>query len=127
MKKQKRMKSGVLIVDDLYFIRIAIREILEKENVPIIGEAENGLQAIQLYEEIKPDIVLLDITMPLMDGLTALRILKSKYPESKVVMCSALGQQKYIIKAIQLGASDFVVKPFKPERLINSIKKAFEA
>ena len=121
------MKSGVLIVDDLYFIRIAIREILEKENVPIIGEAENGLQAIQLYEEIKPDIVLLDITMPLMDGLTALRILKSKYPESKVVMCSALGQQKYIIKAIQLGASDFVVKPFKPERLINSIKKAFEA
>jgi len=127
MEKQKRMKSGVLIVDDLYFIRIAIREILEKENVPIIGEAENGLQAIQLYEEIKPDIVLLDITMPLMDGLTALRILKSKYPESKVVMCSALGQQKYIIKAIQLGASDFVVKPFKPERLINSIKKAFEA
>ena len=121
------MKSGVLIVDDLYFIRISIREILEKEKVPIAGEAENGLQAIQLYEERKPDLVLLDITMPLMDGLTALQVLKSKYPEAKVVMCSALGQQKYIIKAIQLGASDFVIKPFKPERLINSIKKAVGA
>jgi two-component system chemotaxis response regulator CheY len=121
------MKSGVLIVDDLYFIRLAIRDVLEKGNVPITGEAENGLEAIKLFEELKPDIVLLDITMPVMDGLTALQLLKTKYPEAKVVMCSALGQQKYIIKAIQLGASDFVVKPFKPERLINSIKKAFGA
>lgn len=121
------MKSGILIVDDLYFVRLAIREILEKENMHIVGEAENGLHALQLFEEKKPDIVLLDITMPLMDGLTALKMLKSKYPGAKVVMCSALGQQKYIIKAIQLGASDFVVKPFKPERLINSIKKALEA
>ena len=121
------MKSGVLIVDDLYFIRIAIREILEKEKLPIAGEAENGLEALRFYEEMKPDIVLLDIMMPLMDGLTALKVLKSKYPDAKVVMCSALGQQQYIIKAIQLGASDFVIKPFKPERLINSIKKAFEA
>ncbi|MCL2792348.1 MAG: response regulator [Spirochaetaceae bacterium] len=127
MEKQKRMKSGILIVDDLYFVRLAIREILEKENMHIVGEAENGLHALQLFEEKKPDIVLLDITMPLMDGLTALKMLKSKYPGAKVVMCSALGQQKYIIKAIQLGASDFVVKPFKPERLINSIKKALEA
>ena len=120
------MKSGVLIVDDLYFIRILIRETLEKENIPVIGEAENGLQALELYEKVKPDIVLLDITMPVMDGLTALKALKSKYPEAKVVMCSALGQEKYIIKAIQFGASDFVVKPFKPERLINAIKKASE-
>ncbi|MCL2294585.1 MAG: response regulator [Spirochaetes bacterium] len=119
------MKSGVLIVDDLYFMRISIREILEKEEVPVVGEAENGLEALQLYEELKPDIVLLDITMPVMDGLTALQVLKSKYPEAKVVMCSALGQQKYIIRAIQLGAADFVVKPFQPERLIGSIKKAF--
>ncbi len=119
------MKTGVLIVDDLYFIRISIKEILEKEGVPIAGEAENGLEALELFEKTKPDIVLLDITMPLMDGLTALKVLKSKYPESKVVMCSALGQQKYIIKAIQLGASDFVVKPFKPERLINAITKVF--
>ena len=118
------MKSGVLIVDDLYFIRISIREILEKEKLPVAGEAENGLEALRFYEERKPDIVLLDITMPLMDGLTALKALKSKYPDAKVVMCSALGQQEYIIKAIQLGASDFVIKPFKPERLINSIKKA---
>jgi len=120
------MKSGVLIVDDLYFIRISIREILDKERIPVVGEAENGIEALKLYEELKPDIVLLDITMPLMDGLTALQVLKSKCPEAKVVMCSALGQQKYIIKAIQLGALDFVVKPFKPERLVNSIKKAFE-
>lgn len=117
------MKSGVLIVDDLQFVRVSIREILEKEGIRIAGEAENGLNALELFEEKKPDIVLLDITMPVMDGLTALKALKSRYPDSKVVMCSALGQQKYIIRAIQLGASDFVVKPFHPDRLVSSIRK----
>ena len=118
------MKSGVLIVDDLQFVRISIKEILQREGIAVAGEAENGYVALKLYEEKKPDIVLLDITMPVMDGLTALKLLKAAYPESTVIMCSALGQQKYIIKAIQLGADDFVVKPFKSERLINAIRKA---
>ncbi len=118
------MKSGVLIVDDLQFVRVSIREILVKEGISVAGEAENGFRALELYEKLNPDIVLLDITMPLMDGLSALKLLKAKYPGSRVIMCSALGQQKYIIRAIQLGACDFVVKPFRPERLVNSIKKA---
>ncbi|MDX9802194.1 MAG: response regulator [Spirochaetia bacterium] len=117
------MKSGVLIVDDLQFVRISIKEVLEKEGIPVAGEAADGMAALEMYEKTRPDIVLLDITMPVMDGLSALKFLKTKYPESKVIMCSALGQQKYIIRAIQLGASDFVVKPFKPERLISSIRK----
>jgi two-component system chemotaxis response regulator CheY len=120
------MKNGILIVDDLFFIRAAIREILEEKGMPVAGEAENGLKALELYRDLSPDLVLMDITMPELDGLTALEILKTKYNDSKIIMCSALGQQKYIIKAINLGASDFIVKPFKPERLINSIKKSLK-
>ena len=117
------MKPRILIADDLEFVRITIREIIEKQGWVVSGEAENGKSAILMYERIKPDILLLDISMPVMNGLTALKMLKDKYPESKVIMCSALGQQKYIVKAIQLGAADFVVKPFKAERLISSIGK----
>ncbi len=117
------MKPRILIADDLEFVRITIREIIEKRDWLVAGEAENGKKAILMYEKIKPDILLLDISMPVMNGLTALKMLKDKYPDAKVIMCSALGQQKYIVKAIQLGASDFVVKPFKAERLISSISK----
>ncbi len=117
------MKPNILIADDLQFVRITIRDIIEKQGWTVSGEAENGKAAIMLYEKIKPDILLLDISMPVMNGLTALKLLKEMYPESRVIMCSALGQQKYIVKAIQLGAADFVVKPFKPERLISSIRK----
>lgn len=123
MESKVIMSLKILVVDDLKFVRISIRDILEKEGFIVAGEAEDGAKALSAFEVLKPDIVLLDITMPVMDGLTALRLLKRKYPSSRVIMCSALGQQKYIIRAIQLGADDFVVKPFKKERLISSIRK----
>ena len=120
------MKPKILIADDLEFVRITIREIIEKHGWSVSGEAENGKTALFMYEKNRPDILLLDISMPVMNGLTALKMLKDKYPEAKVIMCSALGQQKYIVKAIQLGAADFVVKPFKAERLISSISKVMK-
>lgn len=117
------MDRGILIVDDLQFVRISIKEILEKNSFVVAGEAGNGIEALEFFEKYKPDLMLLDITMPILNGLDALKILKSKYPQAKVIMCSAMGQQKYIIRAIQLGASDFVIKPFKAERLLSSIRK----
>lgn len=122
----EKMDRGILIVDDLQFIRISIKEILEKNSFVVVGEAENGIEALEFFEKYKPDIMLLDITMPILSGLDALKILKSKYPQAKVIMCSAMGQQKYIIRAIQLGARDFVIKPFKAERLLSSIRKTME-
>lgn len=121
------MKPKILIADDLQFVRITIRDIIERQGWYVTGEAENGKSAVLMYEKTHPDILLLDISMPVMNGLTALKMLKEIYPESKVIMCSALGQQKYIVKAIQLGASDFVVKPFKAERLISSIRKVLRS
>jgi two-component system, chemotaxis family, chemotaxis protein CheY len=118
------MPIGILVVDDLRFMRTIIRDILESAGIEVIGEAENGVECLDLYEEKQPDIVLLDITMPVMDGIETLRELKRKYSDSTIIMCSALGQQEYIIKAIQLGAKDFIVKPFNPERMLSAIHKA---
>lgn len=114
----------VILVDDLSFMRDAIRQILEKSNMDVLGEAENGIEAVKMYMELEPDIVLMDITMPVMDGLESLERIKQYDPGAKVIMCSALGQQKYLIKAIQLGARDFILKPFLPERIISAITKA---
>lgn len=114
----------VILVDDLSFMRDAIRHILEKSNMDVLGEAENGREAVEMYMELEPDIVLMDITMPVMDGLESLERIKQYDPEAKVIMCSALGQQKYLIKSIQLGARDFILKPFLPERIISAISKA---
>ena len=114
----------VLVVDDLAFMRDAIREILVQNGFEVIGEAENGEVAIRRYIESDPDVVLMDITMPVMDGLSALREIRRRDPEATVVMCSALGQQQYIIRAIHLGARDFIVKPFRPERIVSAIRKA---
>lgn len=114
----------IILVDDLSFMRDAIKHIVEKENMLIVGEAENGEEAVKMYTELSPDIVLMDITMPVMDGLASLKHIKEFDPRAKVIMCSALGQQKYIIKAIQLGARDFIIKPFQPDRIISAITKA---
>lgn len=118
------MAIRVLVVDDLAFMRDALRAILEEYGFHVAGEAENGHVAIRRYRELSPDVVLLDITMPVMNGLTALRHIRRIDPKAVVVMCSALGQQRHIIRAIHLGASDFVVKPFRPERIVSAISKA---
>lgn len=122
----KQRNPGVLIVDDLLFMRTAIREILIAEGIPVAGEAENGRKALQFYYHNPVELILLDITMPIMDGIETLERLKKLDKNVRVVMCSAMGQDKYIIRAIQLGARDFIVKPFKPERIISAVKKAID-
>lgn len=118
------MASRVLIVDDLAFIKLIIKDTLGKTGFEVAGEASNGVEAIEQYKRLHPDIVLMDITMPKMDGIQALQEIVKIDPQAKVIMCSALGQQKLIIQSIQLGAKDFIVKPFKPERIVGAIKKA---
>ncbi|MCL1818286.1 MAG: response regulator [Spirochaetaceae bacterium] len=117
-------KVRVLIIDDLAFMRAAIRTVLEEAGMEIAGEAENGKEGIILYMQTKPDIVLLDIVMPVMDGITTLQRLIRDDPSARIVMCSALGEQELIVRAIQLGARDFVVKPFQPNRIVSAIQKA---
>ncbi len=114
----------ILIVDDLAFIKLIIKDTLEKKGFEVVGEAANGIEAVEMYSKLKPDVVLMDITMPRMDGIQALSKIMDLDKNAKVIMCSALGQQRLIIQAIQLGAKDFIVKPFKPERIIGAIKKA---
>ena len=118
------MALRVLVVDDLAFMRDAIRDILEDAGLVVAGEAADGAACVESYRLIRPDVVLLDITMPIMNGLEALRAIRRSDPNAVIVMCSALGQQQYIIRAIQLGARDFVVKPFRPERIVSAVKKA---
>jgi two-component system chemotaxis response regulator CheY len=120
------MGIDVLIVDDLTFIKMVLKDLVEKAGFRVVGEASDGEEALRLFAEKRPDIVLLDITMPKMDGLTALRKILEMDPEAKVIMCSALGQQRLILQAIQMGAKDFIVKPFRPERVIGSIKKILD-
>ncbi|NLJ84773.1 MAG: response regulator [Halanaerobiaceae bacterium] len=112
----------VLIVDDAAFMRLNLKNIL-KENYEIAGEAENGQQAVEMYQELKPDFVTMDITMPVMDGLEAIKEIKKIDPEANIIVCSAMGQQKMIIKAIEAGAKDFIVKPFKEQRVLEAIGK----
>ena len=118
------MAKKILIVDDAAFMRMMIKDILTKNGYEVVGEAENGLKAIQLYKEHKPDLVTMDITMPEMDGIQAVKEIKKMDPSAKVIMCSAMGQQMMVMEAIQAGARDFIVKPFQQERVIQAIEKA---
>ena len=120
------MAKNILIVDDAAFMRMMIKDILTKNGYNIAAEAENGKIAVDKYNEVKPDLVLMDITMPEMSGLEALKHIKENDPNAKVVICSALGQQEQLAKAIQLGAKDFIVKPFEPERLVAALEKVLD-
>ena len=115
--------AKVLIVDDAAFMRMMIKDILTKNGYEIAAEAENGKVAVDKYNETKPDLVLMDITMPEMDGIQALKAIKGNDANAKVIMCSAMGQQESIAKAIQYGASDFVIKPFTEEQIVAKIKQ----
>ena len=117
------MAKNILICDDAAFRRMMIKDILTKNGYNIAGEAENGAKAVEKYNETKPDLVLMDITMPEMDGIQALKKIKEGDPNATVIMCSAMGQQAMVIEAIQSGAKDFIVKPFQAERVLEAVKK----
>ena len=117
------MAKKVLICDDAAFMRMMIKDILSKNGYEIAGEAENGVKAVEKYNETKPDLVLMDITMPEMDGIQALKKIKAGDPSAMVIMCSAMGQQAMVIESIQAGAKDFIVKPFQADRVLEAVKK----
>jgi len=115
--------ASILIVDDAAFMRMMIKDILSKNGYTVIAEAENGLKAIEKYKEVNPDLVIMDITMPEMDGIQAVKQIKQINDAAKIIMCSAMGQQAMVIESIQAGARDFIVKPFQAERVIEAVRK----
>ena len=116
------MAKNILICDDAAFMRMMIKDILTKNGYNVAGEAENGAKAVEKYKELTPDLVLMDITMPEMDGIQALKEIKKLDGDAKI-MCSAMGQQAMVIESIQNGAKDFIVKPFQAERVLEAVKK----
>lgn len=120
------MSKTILVVDDAAFMRMMIRDILAKEGY-VIHEAVNGRDAIEKYGEIQPDLVTMDITMPEMDGIAALQEIRAADPDARVLMVSAMGQQKMIVEALEAGALDFLVKPFQPAKVLETVKKCIRA
>jgi two-component system chemotaxis response regulator CheY len=116
--------ARVLVVDDAAFMRKMVTDALSGGGHEIVGEAANGAEAVQRFQELRPDVMTLDITMPEKDGLAALREIIAVDPGAKVVMCSALGQESKVLESIKLGAKDFVVKPFQADRVLEAIGKA---
>jgi two-component system chemotaxis response regulator CheY len=116
--------AKILIVDDAKFMRMTLSNILKKANHEIVGEGENGREAVELYQMLKPDIVTLDITMPVMNGIEAVKAIKQVDENAKIIMCSAMGQQKMVVEAIEAGAIDFIVKPFEESRVIEAVARA---
>jgi two-component system, chemotaxis family, chemotaxis protein CheY len=114
----------VLIADDAAFMRMMIKNILTEAGYEVVGEAENGQVAVARYRELRPDLTTMDITMPEMDGLAALKEIRGGDPAARVVMCSAMGQQSMVIESIRAGARDFIVKPFQPDRVLQAVRKA---
>lgn len=115
------MGKSVMIVDDAAFMRMMISDILTKGGYTIAGEAENGKKAIEKYKELNPDVVMMDITMPDIDGITAVKEIKKIDANAKIIMCSAMGQQAMVVEAIQAGAKDFIVKPFKADKILSAV------
>ena len=116
--------ARVLVVDDAAFMRKMVTDALSGGGHEIVGEAVNGAEAVQRFQELRPDVMTLDITMPEKDGLAALQEIIAVDPGAKVVMCSALGQESKVLESIKLGAKDFVVKPFQADRVLSAVEKA---
>lgn len=115
--------ARILIADDAAFMRMMLKDILTKNGYDVVGEAANGNEAVEKFQQLTPDLVTMDITMPLCDGISALKQIMGAHPTAKVIMCSAMGQQAMVIESIQAGAKDFIVKPFQPQRVLESVKK----
>ncbi len=118
--------ARVLIADDASFMRQMIREIIEPEGHEVVGEATNGIEAVDLFNELSPDLVTMDIVMPKRSGIDAVKAIVAEHPTACVVMCSALGQETLVMEALQAGARDFIVKPFKPDSVISTLAKILE-
>lgn len=120
------MSATIMIVDDAAFMRMMLKDILTKNGFTVVGEAENGAVAVEKYMELQPNLTIMDITMPEMDGLQAVKEIRRRDPKARVIMCSAMGQQAMVIEAIQSGAKDFVVKPFQADRVVEAVTKALK-
>ena len=118
--------TRVLIADDASFMRQMIREIIEPEGYEVVGEATNGIEAVELFTELQPDLVTMDIVMPKRSGIDAVKAILADQPAASIVMCSALGQETLVMEALQAGAKDFIVKPFKPDSVVATLKKIAE-
>jgi len=118
------MSAKIMIVDDAAFMRATLKDVLSKHGYEVVAEAVNGAEAVKKFKTFKPELVTMDITMPEMDGLAALKAIRELDENAKVIMCSAIGQQANVIESIKLGAKDFIVKPFQPERVIEAVQKA---
>jgi two-component system chemotaxis response regulator CheY len=116
--------ARIMVVDDAAFMRMMLKDILEKGGHHVICEAENGIEAVEKYKAYRPDLVTMDITMPEMEGVEALREIRQIDSAAKVIMCSAMGQQRMVVEAIQSGARDFIVKPFQGPRVLDAVAKA---
>ncbi|UNC91777.1 response regulator [Candidatus Contubernalis alkaliaceticus] len=117
------MANKILITDDTAFMRMTLKNILQKNGYEIAGEAEDGLQAVEKYKTEQPDLVTMDITMPNMDGISAIKEIMSYDAKAKIIVCSAMGQKSLVIEALSSGAKDFIVKPFQPDRILDAVKK----
>jgi len=115
--------NRILIVDDAAFMRMMLKDILSKNGFEIVAETDNGAAAVGIYKQQKPDLVIMDITMPGMNGIEGLKAIRSVDPNANVIMCSAMGQQAMVMEAIQAGAKDFIVKPFQQERILQAIER----
>jgi two-component system chemotaxis response regulator CheY len=115
--------KSILLVDDAAFMRMMLKDILTKNGYNVVGEAENGARAIEKYKELKPNLVIMDITMPEMDGINAAKGIKAVDNSALIIMCSAMGQQAMVIESIQAGARDFIVKPFQADRVLEAVQK----
>lgn len=120
------MSTNILIVDDAPFVRRTLKKILEEAGFNVVGEAGDGNEAVTMYGSLKPDLVTMDITMPELDGIDAVRAIIKQDPNAKIVMCSAVGQQDKVVDAVRAGAKDFIVKPFKKERVLSAIEGALQ-
>jgi two-component system chemotaxis response regulator CheY len=117
------MPKTILITDDALFMRVTLKNLLVNNGYEVVGEAVNGKDAVEKYALARPDVVFMDITMPIMDGIAATRAIRESDPGAKVIMCTAMGQKQMVMDAIQAGAKDFIVKPFSPQRVLESIQK----
>ena len=117
------MKAKILIADDSAYTRSILKDMLLRNGFDVVGEAENGKEALILYEKLKPDVVTMDIMMPEMSGIQALKEIKERYPEAKVVMGAAMGQQNLVVDAMRAGAAEFFIKPIQAEKVVEAVEK----